>query len=203
MKIITIGHDHDNGSPSDWGGWKLYSFCRRHTSHRDPEEFFPDGKPTLAVRNKLRAGTAFLLSYYEHGRCMWSLAGTGPQCQWDTVQRAGILMWEGEAKPFKGTYAEREKDAECFLDTYTSWCNGEVYWYKVEEVVTMPCGHTEIRDVPDASCGGFYGLDHMKEEIMAALDGDTDVSLKGDAAAMFDKRDFAPKEKATEEHTTH
>jgi hypothetical protein len=205
MKIVTLYNDECGEDPSDWDGqWKLYSFGRRHRSFKDPETFFPDGEPTLAIRNKLRAGTAFVLSYYEHGNCLWSLAGTGPQCRWDTVQRAGLLVWEHKLADMGAkTYEAREKDARSFLETYTAWCNGEIYGFNVEERVLMPCGHTEIR--PLDGCGGFYGndLSYMKEQIMEALEGETDIEVKGDASFLFSARELQPKAQKDEQPSVH
>ena len=196
-KIITIENDPFAENPADFdGAWKLYSFSHKHRSYKDRETFFPDGKPTLALRNKLRVGLAFVLDYYEHGLCCWSLSGNGPSCRWDTARGAGLLVWEHPPSDMGAKSMEdRKKDAAGFLETYTAWCNGEIYGYSVEEVVTLPCGHTEIRDVPDGSCCGFYGndLDYMKSEIIACLDGDTKITLKGEAAGMFSVSDFKPK----------
>jgi hypothetical protein len=196
-KIITIENDPFAENPADFdGAWKLYSFSHKHRSYKDRETFFPDGKPTLALRNKLRVGLAFVLDYYEHGLCCWSLSGNGPSCRWDTARGAGLLVWEHKPSDMGAKSVEdRAKDAAGFLETYTAWANGEVYAYSVEEVVTLACGHTEIRDVPDGSCCGFYGndLDYMKSEIIACLDGDTEITLKGEAAGMFDADDFKPK----------
>lgn len=197
-KIITLYHDEFAESPAEFGDgcWKLYSFSHKHRSFEHPDKFFPDGKPTLALRNKLRVGLAFVLDYYEHGQCCWSLASNGPSCRWDTARNAGLLVWEHSPSVMGAkTREDRAKDAEGFLETYTAWCNGEVYGYSIEEVVTLPCGHIEMRDVTDGSCFGFYGndLDYMKSEIIACLDGDTEILIKGDAQDLFSVSDFKDK----------
>lgn len=195
MKIITIHQDDCPMDPHEGDGqWRLYSFGRRHVHYESPSRFFDDNRrPRLWLRNKLRAGTAFILSYFEHGNCVWSLRGTGPQCQWDNVDVAGVLVWEHPVGDMGAKTVEaRAKDAAAFLETYTCWCNGDVYGYTVEEVVTLPCGHTETNHVD--SCFGYYGndLDFMKEEIVTALGGDTDVTIKSDASGHFDADDFRP-----------
>lgn len=186
MKIVTLMHDDSPTNPATFdGAWKLYSFNRRHHSHADPETFFPNGKPTIGFRRKLDTGLAFVLSYFEHGACQWSRQGTGPQCQWDNVKVAGVLVWEHTPKEMGAKSKEaRAKDADSFLETYTSWCNGDVYGYAVSEVVTLPCGHTERRDLD--SCFGFYGNDltYFASEIKAALAGDTEIQFEGDAKEM-------------------
>ncbi len=198
MKILhLLADDSSPDDPSEFdGAWKLYSFNRRHRSYKDPQAFFPDGKPSIGLRRKLDVGTAFVLDYFEHGNCVWSISGGGPECAWDTSHGAGLLVWEHPVKDMGAkTRDGREKDARLFLETYTCWCNGEVYGYSIDEVVTLPCGHTETRHVD--SCFGFYGNDiaYMAEQVRAAIDGDQNVTIKGDAKHLADYHDFtsAPK----------
>jgi hypothetical protein len=191
MKIVTLMNDISPENPCDDSeGWKLYSFGRRHSNHRDPESFFPNGKPSIGLRRKLAVGTAFLLSYFEHGNSVWSLQGDGPKDQWDSVHMAGLLVWEGKAKDL-GPPEKREEYAEAFLEVYTCWCNGEVYGYSVEDVKTLPCGHKDEPTDVD-SCFGFYGndLEHMAEEVRAAVDGDPEVEIRGEASDLAGFRDF-------------
>lgn len=149
---VSIQHDPDCESPvEDCCNWRLYSFSSRHRSFKHPEHFFDDNrKPKLWLRNKLRVGLAFLLSYFEHGDCVWSLRGTGPQCPWDSVDMAGVAVWEHKPGDIGAkTVADRAKDCANFLETYTSWCNGECYYYSID---------SEDGSVSDC-CGGFIGED--------------------------------------------
>mgnify|MGYP001579667606 FL=1 len=178
MKIVRLMADYSPENPATAfdGQWSIYSFNSRHASYADPEKFFPDGKPAIGLRRKLAVGTAFLLDYFEHGNCVWSIAGTGPQCQWDNSRNAGLLVWEHPVKEMGAkTRADREKDAAAFLETYTCWCNGEVYGYEVLEIATLPCGHTETRPIDDASCWGYFGndLDYMAECVREHVQGDS------------------------------
>ena len=194
MKTVTLMNDDSPENPADFrGAWKLYSFSRKFASFEDPENFFPDGKPSIGLRRKLDTGLAFVLSYFEHGNCVWSRKGTGPQCQWDNVQVAGILIWEHKPKDMGAkSYDDRAKDADGFLEMYTCWCNGEVYGYSVEEEVMLPCGHTETKFID--SCFGFYGNDmsYMAEQIREALDGETEFEIKGEASDILDKSNLLP-----------
>lgn len=195
MKIVTLHFDSDLDCPSDWDGqWMLYSFNRRHKSYRSPETFFPEGAPTPEFQRQLDEGLAFVLSYFEHGNCVWSLQDTGPQCRWDNVDCAGILVWEHPAKDMGAkTKEDRAKDATKFLEVYTAWCNGEGYGYSVEEIVTLPCGHTETRDLD--SCFGFYGTDveYMASQCKDAVAGDPEVEIRGEAKDLADHYDFGQK----------
>lgn len=180
---ITIDYDSDVECPTEWGcEWSLYSFCRKHGNFKQPYSFITwDNErnvvgSNIGMRRKLNVGTAFLLSYFEHGQCVWSLKGEGPQCQWDTAQVAGILIWEHPVKELgPKTYTGRVKDARIFLDTYTKWCNGDCYYYCIEDA--------EENCVD--SCGGYIGTEYMirmlKEEHPELFDGSADVEYKGRA----------------------
>jgi hypothetical protein len=183
-------------------GWTVYSFSRKHTSFKDPDEFRDDdGDWKLDLREKLKSGHAFVLSYFEHSGCVWSLQGQGPECRWDSVHTAGIMIYdEAECGPMGAeTLEDRAKDAAGFLETYTCWCNGEVYGYQIEDVShCKECGHEIVKEDPDGSCWGFYGndIEYMASEVRAALGGDTDVTIAGDADWLADHHDFGQK-KAT------
>jgi len=179
---LTIAHDPDVECPSDWDGWKLYSFSTRHINFKHPEEagIGRDGQGLfLGIQSKLKAGTAFVLSYFEHGGCVWSLMGEGPQCQWDSVRVAGLLYWDGKPKDVGKDYAERRKSAIGFLEQYTEWANGECYYYVIEDADTG-----ETLD----SCGGFIGGESFKGQVLEALkhyDAKV-VEVNGDAGHAFE-----------------
>ena len=121
-------------------GARVVSFNRRHVNYAHPEDIGVYGRneygePIIGcpgLRRKLDTGAAFLLSYFEHGSCVWSLAGEGPSCRWDTAALAGVLylperLWRGK------TFSEREDISRSLLKTYTAWCNGEVYCIEMQD----------------------------------------------------------------------
>jgi hypothetical protein len=163
---LTVQHDPDTTCPCEDGDgrWQIYSFSTRHNRYKNPEELLDEETGNLSeeIKAKLKAGLAFFLSYYEHGLCRWSLAGTGPQCQWDTVQRAGIAIWEEDESNLGPTeYVEREKDCKIALDEYTDWCNGNCYYYKI----------TTKQGEEIDSCGGIIG-DYIERAIHDSLPED-------------------------------
>ena len=190
MITLTLGYDQDTEDPSEYGGWKLYSFSRRHSNFQDPDNFFIESNdgliPNIGIRRKLACGTAYILSYYEHGQCSWSLQGEGSSCPWDSQYMAGILVWEDNVKELQKGYDEREKSARCFLEEYTNWCNGQCFWYSIER--------TDAVENMDDSCGGFIGsewmLEHLRDEHKELFDSDGDllesVIVSGDAGGMFE-----------------
>ena len=171
---VRIAHDDSPVCPmEDWGRqWKLYSFGRRHVHYKDPEalglgDLNEAGLPKVrnpGLRSKLRAGLAFFLSYYEHGRSQWSLLDTGPQCRFDSVRLAGLLVWEHPPDDMGAkTREKRAANAKQFLDTYNAWANGDVYGYDIED----PEG------IVSDSCWGYFGNDteYMLECIQQAAGG--------------------------------
>jgi len=190
MKLtVSLGYDPDTESPCEYDGqWKLYSFNSRHINFKHPDNFiksvneFGEIVPVnIGLARKLAVGTAFFLSYFEHGNCVWSLKGHGPQCRWDTTQIAGILVWEHSPDDMGAkSYKDREKDAEAFLQEYTNWCNGQCFCY---------CIRDEKGEAIDF-CGGYIGHDYllecMKSEHPQLFDKNNEVVVTGDAAWIME-----------------
>ena len=172
---ISAHIDTDAECPNAWDGWRLVSFSHRHRSHQSPERYCKGldeaGSPipsNIGLSRKLDTGTAFWLSYFEHGLCCWSLMGEGPQCRFDSVRVAGILLWERPPPELPAGYQNRETDARRFLETYTAWANGQVYGFEIERIATCDgCGGEQAELVD--SCFGFYGLDHCLSEAESYL----------------------------------
>jgi len=191
MKSITLFNDDDE-NPCNWGGWKLHSFGRKHVNYESPEKFFP---ASIGFRRKLQTGTAFILSYSEHGACSWHLKDKGCRSDpFDTVGTAGVLIYEGKLKELPKSFEDRQKMASDFCDTYTSWCNGEIYGFAVKDIIetVLPCGHKEIKEEQLDSCGGFYDVASMAEEVRAVVKGD-EVEFDGEAAWLSAYHDFRGK----------
>jgi len=205
MKRVTLSIDDCQRDPPEGMGWKLYSFSSRHVSHEHPGKFFHDESDYeeeteyhKEIKAKLASGLAFICSYFEHGNCIWSLEGSGPQCRWDNVSKAGILVFEEDEDNMGAkSYQDRELDAAAFLEVYTCWCNGDIYGFSVENVGRCGHCHQETDDGEIASCYGFYGLDSdlndMAEQVRAAIGTDTDVEIVGDAKWLADHHDFTGK----------
>ena len=178
---IRIEADEDCESPAQHDcNWRPYSFNNHHINHREPSDFFDDkGKPQLWLRNKLRVGLAFILSYHEHGLGLWFIRGTRwtPDAEWDTTGLAGVAIWEDKPNEIGGkTYDERQKDCAAFLAEYTDWCNGNCHGYVIEDA------DGETVD----SCWGYIG-DYIAEAVREALPDDAtaeNTKLAGDGAYL-------------------
>lgn len=168
-EIIPDVGPHEN--PLDWSDWEMHSFSRRHSNFRSPDKFglipvsaSKAGTSRIGLRRKLDTGTAFVLSYYEHGLCSWFLQGhgePGTECRWDGALVAGIMIWNGKAKDCGKNFEERQKHAISVTQTYTDWCNGDVYGFKIFD--------DEDNEVD--SCWGFYGYDFAEESAKEAMEG--------------------------------
>ena len=157
IELDTAGDAEDPTTFGD-GDYRVAGFNRRWTSYVDPDKFrlHPDASghvttDDIGLRRKLAVGTAFILSCYQHSGVVWSLKGSGPQCQFDTAQVAGILFVPRVRGENLEKRAERARD---FLKTYNAWCNGEVYG-----LVAKRDG--EVID----SLWGFYGYDDAKANV--------------------------------------
>jgi len=166
---LAIYADPDTPNPlDDWSEMgTILSLNRRHVNFdpavvEDAIENNPDAVP---------------LSYYEHTLCLWTVAGElppGARCRFDSVQFAGVWLPDAEtlasAKNYGGSTRRHfmRKRAREACDSYTRWCNGEVYGYEIERVTT--CAHCgEERKESLDSCWGFFGLDYCRSEAEAAL----------------------------------
>jgi hypothetical protein len=145
----------------------IRSLGRRHASY-DPcsvDDLFkhhPDAVP---------------LSYYEHGLCLWTLAGELPahlRCPFDSVGIAGFWLPDAEtlasAKNYGG-FTRRmfmRKRARHACEAHTQWCNGEVYGYEIHHVTTCAhCGSEHARVI--GSLWGCYGLACCRSEAEDAV----------------------------------
>ncbi len=167
---IAIYPDENTPNPlEDWCEMgTILSLNRRHVN------FDPDGIESAIETNP----DAVLLSYFEHGGCLWSVAGELPpgcRCPWDSVSFAGIWLPDADTLASARNYGGftrrmfMRKRARQACDAYTDWCNGDVYGYEIEKVSSCPnCGQEEAE--PVESCWGFYGLDYCLSEARAVVE---------------------------------
>ena len=117
------------------------------------------------------------LSYYEHGNCLWAVAGELPpgRCPWDSVALAGVWLPDAETLTSARHYGGRtrhhfmRKRARQACEAYTQWCNGEIYGFEIARVsACLECGQ-ESEEAID-SLWGCYGLDDCRAEARAAVE---------------------------------
>lgn len=165
---ITKSYDESADNPFQGSGIKFVSFNRRHFNYEDPDNYVylnDEGDwigADVGIRRKLAVGTAFILGYSEHGLCQWTIGGRDG---WDSRAVAGILIIPPDN--INKTYEDRLRHAQNYADTYTDWCNGNVWELAYEGEVI----------------GGFFGDD--RELAQAARDtwglpDDADIEIIGD-----------------------
>src|SRR5271165_7544720 len=167
---LAVYADPDVPNPlEDWSKMgRLLSLNRRHGN------FDPAGVEDAIENNP----DAVPLSYFEHGQCLWSVAGELPaaaRCPWDSVSFAGVWLPDSETLASARNYGGRtrqlfmRKRARQACDAYTQWCNGEVYGYQVERVTACGTCHGEQAEPLD-SCWGFFGLDYCLGEAKSIVE---------------------------------
>ena len=166
---ITIYYDEDSPNPlDDWSEMgTILSLNRRHRN------FEPD-RIVAAVEHDV---DAVKLSYFEHGRCLWSVAGEQPaaaRCPWNSVPFAGVWLPDAITLASAACYAGRTRElflrkrARDACNAYSKWCNGDVYGYIVERIVECPtCDESQIEKL--SSCWGFCELDECRSDAIAAV----------------------------------
>ena len=188
---LTVHHDSDTERPDEYALGRMVSFNNRHINFQHPDEIDEDS--ILAT-----------LSYYEHGLCRWMVGeSTVPDHgQFDTVQVAGVVMWNGEDSErewWKGLDKFHQRTIlDGIADEYTSWVNGDCYWYSLEQLsLVHDCpncgGHAVPSDIDD-SCGGFIGVDSLAEHLRDLFDYHdiyaSEVTIKGEAGYVLDNVDL-------------
>ena len=145
------------------------------------------------------------LSYYEHGLCRWMVGeSTVPDHGgFDTVGLAGVIVWNGEDSEREWWDGLDDNHRRLILDgiaaEYTSWVNGDTYWYQLAELsVVHDCpncnGHNFDTDLLE-SCGGFIGIAAVLDDLRDIISGHEiptdEITIAGDLADVIDTDDLA------------
>lgn len=164
ISFISVEYDQCAENPLEGcdAMGNIYSFSTRHGNFLHPDEV-------------LQQFDVFVtLGYYEHGLCQWAVSGEQHSCPWDSVNVAGIwvpdkyLLEELETVPEAEKQGKLEEWARQACKVYTDWCNGQCYYYNVEEFDLVRDEYKDAitshdyylnNQVPTGqdSCGGFYG----------------------------------------------
>jgi len=119
---------------------------------------------------------AVMLDVYEHGSRHYSLAGTGPQCPWDTSSRGALWVpdaWARDAiaMQVKASGVEpieaARRSAAVAASEYTKWVNGEVFG----AVVYSFNRATGERLTNECAYWNLIGSDYATDELEACVLG--------------------------------
>lgn len=107
---------------------------------------------------------AVLLDLYDHSGCIWSVAGTGMNCRWDTSRGAAVWVPDKylreELEKIQDPaerYAQAEKYAKQACKTYTAWANGDCYG------VVVKVHEKDGTFVEEDACWGYIGSEYAEE----------------------------------------
>lgn len=119
-----------------------------------------------------------MLDCYEHGGQVWSLSGSGMQCQFDTARGAGVWVPDDvlreeldEIRKSNGLEVARSKAVEFAgqaLESYNAWLSGDCYGVAVDVFVAEG---DRLKRIDDSSVWGYIGRrwaeEAMGEEVMS------------------------------------
>lgn len=160
---IIVGMLHYDSDAQDFfdndeGAGKLVEF--RSAEQRDEKV------AQLSKTKKL----FYVVNKYEHGNVHYSVGGTKsyPDQRWDVSQGCAVFIpcnyIQTEYRKMKRTSGEGSayehfiKDSNSVLDSYSDWCNGEVYGYSV---ITFD---KQGKEVECDQCWGYIGSDSANNE---------------------------------------
>ena len=174
---ISLYPDEDASNPLDEMS-EMGTILSLNRMHRN---FDPAGVDAAIDSNP----DAVRLSYYEHGRCLWSVAGEAPadaRCPWDSVSFAGVWLPAEETLSSAALYRGRtrqifmRKRAHEACEAYSQWCNGDIYGYQVEQISVCPACAAEHTTLIE-QCWGFYGLTDCLAEARATVTGQAGLAV--------------------------
>lgn len=115
--------------------------------------------PDPDIAKAMADGRFFWLERYEHGLVRYALINESSQVdrRWDVAHGVGYLILDTD---WAGDLTEIARN---LCDTYTSWCNGDVYG-----IVHVRLDPTTGEVLDEESCWGYIGSEYaeqtMKEE---------------------------------------
>lgn len=167
---LVISYDMDAESPREWDNtWKLC--IKKHRRHNFPNELdfdfdedYEDYKDTDVLEEEYHI---FWLECYEHSWIVFSLAGTGMQCQFDTAEKCGFIA-------IPKNECENIEDAKQIageeIEMYNKYLNGEVYRWHTEEKISRTTTNSEwdvkerIEREYEDGCWWYYDIDDILNE---------------------------------------
>ena len=162
---------HDKGSRANYGNEPCSEEEHEQIGRRIELYLDPEGAKATALAKALRdddedeeLGEPLIglpVYVYEHGQV--SMRTRAFSCPWDSGQSGFIyitektaLSWQGGKRMTKAKLANVLKSLESVVETYGQWCNGETYFYTVEDETG--------EQVDDIGCGGYIGHEYAIEE---------------------------------------
>jgi hypothetical protein len=138
----------------------------------------------LLKRNK----NVIPLSKFEHSGETWGIMGSldhYPDARWDLTRYAGVWIPDKDVysnlTKYRGEARKQRIREYCqgVLESFNQYCNGDVYDYNLTvynvlrdedgDVITDEDDYGRNERIKHDSCGGFYGYEHVTEELESVL----------------------------------
>lgn len=177
---LTIEQDETALNPCEWERFKVVSFNRHHIDY-SKESFDLE-----LLKEKIANNRAWMLDYFEHGGCEWSLSEAISKFRFDCVSCGGILFYTDEEETVS-TPKEIKQQARDFIATYTQWCNGQVFQFKLEKVdmtCCVTCERAFNNDELIESMSGFYDYKDVVDNVLGFLSVGDELIFAGDSDSI-------------------
>jgi hypothetical protein len=156
--LITISCDEFAESPREWDnlGTILYTSSRYILGDQRV--------PTEEIEEICNDDNFFYLPVYAYIHGGITLSTKPFSCSWDSGQCGIIYCSKQELKNGNISIESAKKIFEDEIKTYAKFIAGETYCYSIKKIIKCDsCGHERFETVE--SCGGFYEMEILKEEI--------------------------------------
>ena len=164
LEIIT---DESCESPREWDNLTVIVTIKNN--HHDIGDIqVRDSDEIRELLEDKKAKFAMPLYIYEHSgmslKCFEdkTMVGYPYNDQWDAGCIGMVFTTEAllkESGLFNSTKTEIIEFMKAEVDTYSHWCNGECYGFRLSEVSECDkCNQVEDKEID--SCYGFYGWNH-------------------------------------------
>lgn len=144
---------------------KRYNLGDKHNYRSSDFDSYEEVKKTIIKQENV--GVILPLYLYDHSGI--TMNTTGFSCGWDSGQVGFIFISKEKMLNEYGgkivTKKLKEKVTEYLkneVNTYDQYLTGDVYGYKIFEVVTCSEGHEHENELD--SCWGYYGEDYCMKE---------------------------------------
>jgi len=170
--LIEVVEEQYPESPRNWDNLgtmvcftRSYNLGDDHNYRRDDYGSWTELKNDI-IKNE-NVGVILPLYLYDHSGI--TMNTTGFSCVWDSGQVGFIFISkEKMLKEYGGKIVTKklkervEKYLVGEVETYDQYLRGEVYGYKIYEVITCSEGHEHLTEKD--SCWGYYGEEGCMEE---------------------------------------
>lgn len=150
----VISYDDNPENPREWWSEYVKLHFRKHTRYALPEEIewfsfedvdnedvyetLPDGTEITVAQHQereLEKYYVFNIDCYEHGWIVFSISGSGTQCQFDTAKFC--WFWAVERERCPGWIDEARKMVEDALEQYNHYINGKCYSINIYDRIPL------------------------------------------------------------------